>query len=176
MRLWFSKGLFHIFYLVIFFVLPLAFPPCIGQEEETRTQQAFAALMAISSIVVIVESRSSLELRYLKNLLEDETVSSRENELRSFSLGIVLGETKIFLGVESYASQIFLLATLHMTRYQMIFNFHVIQISQFKSIMYKYYVDALQRNYDPENPRSWKTICPSCNVSRNVSVCLRCCY
>ena len=100
-RLWFSKGLSHIFYLVIFFVLPLAFPPCIGQEEETRTQQAFAALMAISYIVVIVESRSSLELRYLKNHLEDETVSSRENELRSFSLGIVLGETKIFLGVET---------------------------------------------------------------------------
>ena len=67
------------------FRLPLAFPRCIGQEEETRTQQAFAALMAISYIVVIVESRSSLELRYLKNLLEDETVSSRENELRSFS-------------------------------------------------------------------------------------------
>ena len=51
-----------------------------------------------------------------------------------------------------------------------------LQISQFKSIMYKYYVDALERNYDPENPRSWKTICPSCNVSRNVSVPLRCCF
>ena len=51
-----------------------------------------------------------------------------------------------------------------------------LQISQFKSIMYKYYVDALERNYDPENPRSWKTICPSCNASRNVSVRLRCCF
>ena len=49
-----------------------------------------------------------------------------------------------------------------------------LQISQFKSIMYKYYVDALDHNYDPEDPRSWKTICPSCNVSRNVSVHLRC--
>ena len=39
-------------------------------------------------------------------------------------------------------------------------------------IMYKYYVDALQRHYDPENPRSWKKIYPSCNVSRNVSVVL----
>ena len=28
------------------------------------------------------------------------------------------------------------------------------QISQFKSIMYKYYLDALELNYDPENPRS----------------------
>ena len=36
-----------------------------------------------------------------------------------------------------------------------------LQISQFKSIMYKYYVDALERNYDPENQLSWKTICPS---------------
>ena len=35
---------------------------------------------------------------------------------------------------------------------QLSFN---LQISQFKSIMYKYYVDALERNYDPENPRSW---------------------
>ena len=51
-----------------------------------------------------------------------------------------------------------------------------LQISLFKSIMYKYYVDALERNYDPENPRSWKTICPSCNISRNVSVHLRCCF
>ena len=32
-----------------------------------------------------------------------------------------------------------------------------LQINQFKSIMYKYYLDALERNYDPENPRSWKT-------------------
>ena len=51
-----------------------------------------------------------------------------------------------------------------------------LQIRQFKSVMHKYYVDALELNYDPENPRSWKTICPSCNVSRNVSVSLRCCF
>ena len=77
---WMSKGLFHIFYLAIFFVLPLAFPPCTGQEEETRTQQSFAALMAICYIVVMVESRPSLELQYLKNLLGDETVSFLERQ------------------------------------------------------------------------------------------------
>ena len=49
-----SKGLFHIFYLAIFFVLPLAFPPCIGQEEETRTQQSFAALIIIIIIIIII--------------------------------------------------------------------------------------------------------------------------
>ena len=48
------------------------------------------------------------------------------------------------------------------------------QISQFKSIMYKYYVDALELNYDPENPRSWKTIYPSCNVSSNFVVVFNC--
>ena len=80
MRLWLSKDLFHIFYLAIFFVLPLAFPPCFGQEEETPIQQAFAALMGISHSLVIVESRSSLELQYLKNLLEDETVSFLERQ------------------------------------------------------------------------------------------------
>ena len=36
--------------------------------------------------------------------------------------------------------------------FQLSFNF---QISQFKSIMYKYYVDALEHNYVPEYPRSW---------------------
>ena len=77
---WMSKGLFHIFYLAIFFVLPLAFPPCIGQEEETRTQQSFAALKAICYIVVMGESRPSLELQYLKNLLGDETVSFLERQ------------------------------------------------------------------------------------------------
>ena len=44
-----------------------------------------------------------------------------------------------------------------------------LQISQFKSIMFQYYVDALEHNYDPENPRSWKNVCPSCNVLRDVS-------
>ena len=81
MRLSLSKGLFHIFYLAIFFVLPLTFPPCIGQEEETRIQQAFAALMGISYSVVIVESRSSLELQYVKKLKEpSETVSFLEKQ------------------------------------------------------------------------------------------------
>ena len=55
-----------------------------------------------------------------------------------------------------------------------------LQICQFKSIMYKYDVYALEHNYDPENPQPWKTICPSvhlsCNVSRNESVRLRCCF
>ena len=51
-----------------------------------------------------------------------------------------------------------------------------LQISQFKSIMYQYHVDALEHNYDPENPRSRKSICPSCNVLRNVSVRVRCCF
>ena len=84
MRLSLSKGLFHIFYLAIFFVLPLTFPPCIGQagqEEETRIQQAFAALMSISYSVVIVESRSSLGLQYVKKLKEpSETVSFLEKQ------------------------------------------------------------------------------------------------
>ena len=36
--------------------------------------------------------------------------------------------------------------------FQLSFN---LQISQFKSIMYKYYLDALEHNYDQEHPRSW---------------------
>ena len=72
------------FYLWLFLLV------LVKTEEETRTQQAFAALMAISYVVVIVESRSSLELQYLKNLL----VSFLERQR--------LERPKIFVGVESY--------------------------------------------------------------------------
>ena len=49
-------------------------------------------------------------------------------------------------------------------------------LSQFKSLLYNYYLSALKSVYDPENPRSWKSICPYCNSSRSLNTNIRCCF
>jgi hypothetical protein len=49
-------------------------------------------------------------------------------------------------------------------------------LSTFKSILMEYYKNALVQSYDPEDARSWKTICTSCNVARNMSRRLTCCF
>ncbi len=36
-------------------------------------------------------------------------------------------------------------------------------LSVFKSILLKYYYQSLELNYDPDNPRTLKTICLKCN-------------
>ncbi len=49
-------------------------------------------------------------------------------------------------------------------------------LSTFKSRLMEYYKNALVQSYDPEDARSWKTICTSCNVARNMSRRLTCCF
>ena len=50
-----------------------------------------------------------------------------------------------------------------------------ISLSRFKNDLYEYYKSALNI-YDAENPRTWKSICLSCNKSRNLSSSISCCY
>ena len=50
-----------------------------------------------------------------------------------------------------------------------------ISIACFKSRLYKYYESAL-KIYNVENPRTWKSICLSCNMSRNLFCSNSCCY
>ena len=45
----------------------------------------------------------------------------------------------------------------------------------FKNRLYNYYKSALDI-YDVEDPRTWKSICLSCNMSRNLSRSTSCCY
>ena len=54
-------------------------------------------------------------------------------------------------------------------------NEEPISFVRFKSELYKYYKSALNV-YDAENPRTWKSICLSCNKSRNLSCSNSCCY
>ena len=46
--------------------------------------------------------------------------------------------------------------------------------SSFKNGLYEYYKAALS-NYDAEDPRTWKSICLSCNMCRNLSCPILCC-
>ena len=50
-----------------------------------------------------------------------------------------------------------------------------ISLGRFKSDLYEYYKSALII-YDAENPRTWKSVCLSCNKSRNLSCSNSCCY
>ena len=46
--------------------------------------------------------------------------------------------------------------------------------SSFKTGLYQYYKSALS-NYDAEDTRTWKSICLSCNMCRNLSCPILCC-
>ena len=50
-----------------------------------------------------------------------------------------------------------------------------IGIACFKSGLYKYYESAL-KIYVVENPRTWKSICLSCDMSHNLFFSNSCCY
>ncbi len=45
----------------------------------------------------------------------------------------------------------------------------------FKSGLLKHYKSALRNVYNAEDPRTWKSICLSCNTSRNLSCPISCC-
>ncbi len=51
-----------------------------------------------------------------------------------------------------------------------------ISLNGFKCGLIKYYKSALRDVYDVNDPRTWKSICLSCNMSRNLSCKITCCY
>ena len=51
-----------------------------------------------------------------------------------------------------------------------------ISLTQFKSGLYKYYQLAVKNVFDVDDPRTWKSICLSCNKCRNLSCEISCCY
>ena len=50
-----------------------------------------------------------------------------------------------------------------------------VTIENFKSVLYGYYSRALAINYDPDFPRSFKTICLKCNTARFFDQEISCC-
>ena len=51
-----------------------------------------------------------------------------------------------------------------------------ISLGQFKNGLCKYYKSALKDVFDVDNPKTWKSICLSCNKSHNLSCQMSCCY
>ena len=50
-----------------------------------------------------------------------------------------------------------------------------VTFENFKSVLYGYYSRALAINYDPDSPRSFKSICLKCNTARFVDQEISCC-
>ena len=46
----------------------------------------------------------------------------------------------------------------------------------FKNLLIKYYYTALDRNYNVDDPQSWKTICLKCNQARDLTKPIACCF
>ena len=93
---WKASAIFSIWRYFSFYIclLSLVFL-VLYQVEEAFIPQELVALMGICYIVVIVESHFSLDLQYLKNILEDETVSEYIDRQR-------LLRPEISVSVESY--------------------------------------------------------------------------
>ena len=43
-----------------------------------------------------------------------------------------------------------------------------------KKQLFNYYLCALESSYDIDDPRSWKTVCPKCDMARNQTKSLVC--
>ena len=50
-----------------------------------------------------------------------------------------------------------------------------VTFENFKSVLYSYYSRALTINYDPDSPRSFKSICLKCNTARFLDQEISCC-
>ena len=49
-------------------------------------------------------------------------------------------------------------------------------LTQFKTLLLNYYMSALEKCYDEDDPRTWKTICLKCNCCRPLLSELTCCF
>ena len=54
-------------------------------------------------------------------------------------------------------------------------DLHNVTFENFKSVLYGYYSRALAINYDPDTPRSFKSICLKCNTARFLDQEISCC-
>lgn len=51
-----------------------------------------------------------------------------------------------------------------------------VSLSSYKSLLLQYYTLSLQSTYDPDDLRSWRTICVKCNSARSLHKPLTCCF
>ena len=51
-----------------------------------------------------------------------------------------------------------------------------LSLPHFKNLLLKHYNSATSKTYDEDNPRTWKSICPKCNVARCLTKPVKCCF
>ena len=51
-----------------------------------------------------------------------------------------------------------------------------LSLPHFKNLLLKLYYSATSKTYDEDNPRTWKSICPKCNVARCLTKPAKCCF
>ena len=49
---------------------------------------------------------------------------------------------------------------------------HSLTLPRFKSLLTEYFKTALRVNYRPDSPRTWKSICLTCNTARSLDWCV----
>ena len=63
------------------------------------------------------------------------------------------------------------------TRVHNVDNFISSDLRSFRNaLLYNYYFPALSTVYNPEDPRTWKTICLTCNTTRTLTNAVMCCF
>ena len=55
-------------------------------------------------------------------------------------------------------------------------NYDTNCFNSFRSALLEYYHKSLEVNYNPDNPRTFKTICPKCNCVRSLTYPISCCF
>ena len=53
---------------------------------------------------------------------------------------------------------------------------NTMSLSSYKSLLRKYYQNALNQTYDPEDARTWKTVCIKCGPARSLLVLPPCSF
>ena len=51
-----------------------------------------------------------------------------------------------------------------------------LSLASLKNKLFKYYTNALLNIYNPDNPKTWKSVCSKCNVARALVKDLTCCF
>ncbi len=55
-------------------------------------------------------------------------------------------------------------------------NLHTDSLAVFKSCLLNYYFTSVDITYDPENPRTFRSLCLKCNCVRSLASPISCCY
>ena len=51
-----------------------------------------------------------------------------------------------------------------------------LSLASFKNELFEYYTNALLNIFNPDNPKTWKSVCPKCNMAQPLVKDITCCF